>query len=57
MYWVEGKFLVLRRVDHVELADQVILPIALAIVVAFAVLPRNLVAAVELEVVAGFIES
>ena len=57
MYWVEGKFLVLRRVDHVELADQVILPIALAIVVAFAVLPRNLVAAVELEVVAGFIVS
>jgi len=37
---------------QVEFADQLILPIALAIVVAFAVLPLNLVASVELEEVA-----
>ena len=56
MYWLAGNLnAFLLKIDEllvlfpqVEFADQLILPIALAIVVAFAVLPLNLVASVAL---------
>ncbi len=57
MYWLTGKFnaFLLKIIEllvlfpHVEFADHVMLPMALAIVVAFAVLPLNLAAFMGLE--------
>ena len=57
MYWLAGNLsaFLLKLVEllvlfpHLEFADHSILPIALAMVVAFAVLPLNLVASVGLE--------
>ena len=64
MYWLVGNFnaFLLKLVEllvlcpHVEFTDQVMLLMALAIVVALTVLPRNLMVSAELDD-AGFIGS
>ena len=65
MYWLTGNFLVFLRLPgslvelpwpQVEFADQVMLPMLLAIVVALTVAPLNRVASVVVEIV-GFMVS